>query len=116
MNNDHFFAIVGLMTTTKFRYYIDDKVVLFYSDAMVTVERWPGDSTRLQITIDSPSNAITCMIGSLFTVTYCRNDNTLNVAGIDVNGNEYRYTQYVGTTLSQEDVSLDELLEDDTSN
>jgi hypothetical protein len=115
MTNDNFFSIVALMKSTKFR-CCADKVVLFYSDAMVTFQRWEGDATRMQISVDTPSNTITCMLGSLFMVTYLTSDETLNIAGVDINGNEYRYTQYVGTTLSQEDVSLDELLEDDTSN
>lgn len=116
MSNDNFFSIVGLMTTTKFKYYTNDKVVLYFSDAMVTFQRWEGDSTRMQISVDTPSNAITCMLGSLFMVTYLTSDETLNIAGTDINGKEYRYALYVGTTLYQHEVSMDELLEEDTSN
>jgi len=116
MNNDHFFTIVNLMTITKFRYFQNSKVVLYFADAMVTFQRWEGDSTRMQISVDTPSNAITCMLGALFMATYCANDETLNIAGTDINGKEYRYTQYVGATLYQHEISLDELLGDDTNN
>jgi len=116
MNNDNFFSIMGLLTMTKYRYYTNDKVVLLFSTGKVTVERWKCDGTCMQVTIETPSNKVTAMIGSIFMATYCINDETLNIAGIDSNGKEYRYSMYIGETLSQDDVSLDELLEDDTNN
>lgn len=115
MNNDAFFSIMDLVATTKFRYY-DGKVVLYFTYGKVTITRWTGDGTRMQVAVETASNDITCCIGSCFMVTYNRNDCTLNMAGTDINGNEYRYAMFVGDTIQQHEVSLDELLEDDTDN
>lgn len=111
MNNDQFFTIVNLMASTKYRYYQDSRVKLFFSDAMVTFERWVGDSTRMQVKISSASNEFTCCIAEIFQAWY--RDETLNIAGIDINGKEYRNTVYVGYPLLNHEISLDELLEDE---
>ena len=111
---DNFFTIVNLMTTTKFRYFQNSKVVLYFADGKVTFQRWEGDGTRMQVSVSSPSNEFTCCIAEIFQAWY--SDETLNIAGIDINGKEYRNTVYIGCPLLQHEVSMDELLEDDTNN
>lgn len=116
MNNDNFFSIMGLLTVTKYRYYTNEKVVLLFGAGKVTFRRWDADSTCMQVTIETPSNKVIAMVGSIFMATYCTSDETLNIAGIDSECKEYRYSMYIGETLLQDDISLDDLLEDDTNN
>jgi hypothetical protein len=111
---DNFFTIVNLMTVTKFKYFQNSKVVLYFADGKVTFQRWEGDGTMMQVSVDTASNTFTCCIAGIFQAAY--HDERLEIAGTDINGKEYRNTVYVGATLLQHEISMDELLEDDTDN